>query len=137
MHNLVVYTAATVLLAERLMPPRFQSVGRDRPRAQATWDRTIRLLQAYSRVAESAQRCLLAVQILSTKITSNISGPHVEQDMQNPNAVAGLADTSFATARAGDGFNYEELMTPIDLGSLDFDIDDMFWLDDPAGDFFF
>lgn len=57
--------------------------------------------------------------------------------MQNPNAVAGLADTSFATARAGDGFNYEELMTPIDLGSLDFDIDDMFWLDDPAGDFFF
>lgn len=57
----VLYSAATVLLAERLQP-----TGDSRP--PDSWEKALEMLRAYSRYGDSAKRCCTALEVLNTKV---------------------------------------------------------------------
>uniref|UniRef100_A0A8H7K500 Uncharacterized protein n=1 Tax=Bionectria ochroleuca TaxID=29856 RepID=A0A8H7K500_BIOOC len=67
---LFIYTAATVLLAKRLQPLGKHHIPCADTQDDA-WERAIQMLQAYSRVSQSAQRCIAALEILLAKVQNS------------------------------------------------------------------
>ncbi len=136
---LVLYTASTVLLAERLRPVASTTGETDQTRANNTWDRAIALLQAYSHVAESAQRCLVALQILSAKSSGESSLLNQRfQDVNHADAPETAATQGLSGVLVTPLLrSADELTAPFDFSNLDFEIDDMFWLNDSVGEIMF
>ncbi|KAJ6437464.1 sulfite oxidase [Purpureocillium lavendulum] len=136
---LFVYTAATVLLAERLRPIDERAGVSCSWHGGRSWDQAIELLKAYSRVGKSAERCVAALGILSSKIPSTArfslvhgeSGPR--QDDTDICGVGGMATNAIASQECVVGSDVHLF----DLGTIDFDIDDMFWLNTSAADIIF
>ena len=103
------------------------------------WDRAIELLKAYSRVGQSAQRCVTALGILSSKIqaaaTLQIQHPGDQGGVEaqdRPDLSGGqVADGQAMGPFAPDGMAFSS-----DFGDHDFNIDDMFWLNTSAADIF-
>lgn len=136
------YTAATVLLAERLLPSE-TSNGMTPPSARETsWSHAIEILKAYSRISESAARCLAALEILSAKVPRDphdvpSRGTEYEQDAMVEMAIPDMTTTMMTDGTTDPARPYDETSVPFDLGGFDFDIDDMMWLNSSAGEIMF
>lgn len=134
--RLVVYTAATVLLAERLRPVEHRSRSLAERSWKLQWDRAIELLNAYSRVGQSAQRCVTALGILSTKI----QGATLQSHHQGDEYEAWHApDVSTSLVASGESVGFavpDGLAFQSEFSHPDFNIDDMFWLNTSAADIF-
>lgn len=127
----VIYTAATVLLAERLRPTDAKTGTLDQKRKDVSWDRAIELLRAYSRVGPSAERCITALGLLAARIPAashaDVSRVVAEDDayVVQPEDVAETGATSQLASHTAD------------FEHLDFNINDMFWLNTSAADIIF
>ncbi|UNI24980.1 hypothetical protein JDV02_010693 [Purpureocillium takamizusanense] len=138
---LFVYTAATVLLAERLRPIDHRPEASGAWRGDRSWHRAIELLKAYSRVGQSAERCVAALGILSSKIPSaslynHGNGDNLQSlvDVQvGGRSGSSSVENAFGQQNATDN----ELNFQFDFSNLDFDIDDMFWLNTSAAGIIF
>lgn len=128
----VVYTAATVLLAERLRPIDVEPTSSDQKRTSISWERAIKLLRAYSRVGPSAERCVTALGLLAAKIQAvaqrDLPGAITEDEPCASEAEGAPLDEMANVSQLGDS------MHSTDFGYLDFDINDMFWLNTSAAD---
>uniref|UniRef100_A0A0B7JZM6 Xylanolytic transcriptional activator regulatory domain-containing protein n=2 Tax=Bionectria ochroleuca TaxID=29856 RepID=A0A0B7JZM6_BIOOC len=133
---LFIYTAATVLLAEILKPPdpSMPSATSEQRSLVSEWDKAIELLKAYAQVGESAERCVAALEILSSKIHGGSM-----QASQRAKGISICGGQHSHQATAGNLGNWEnpEAPTPIDLGDMDFDVSDMFWLNGSTADILF
>lgn len=139
MPQLVVYQAATVLLAQRffgpLDPRAFVSRLGD---PGAAWDKAMQLLKAYSQVGESARRCIAALEILLAKFQHHAN--------QNPAQYAStwISEVNSNTTQDSRG-QYGELrdlsgdldLSGVDLDDIQLNVDDMMWLNTSVGDVLF
>ncbi|KIY01104.1 uncharacterized protein Z520_02656 [Fonsecaea multimorphosa CBS 102226] len=135
---LFIYTAATVLLAERLRPIDNGTHHSARGSENVSWDKAIELLKAYARVGQSAERCNAALGILSAKIqaatqTAGTRGASYEVAVHEGSASA----VATAGAELGQPRLDEDLAFPVDFGDMDFNIDDMLWLNTSAAEIIF
>ncbi|KAK1252000.1 hypothetical protein MKX08_003187, partial [Trichoderma sp. CBMAI-0020] len=128
---LFVYTAATVLLAERLSQLTLNGSSVEPWSAEPTWNQAIQLLKAYSKVGESAKRCVVALEILLSKI----------QDCRGPSrapAEANAREASepmFPSGEQNSSLFTDSSFGPItDLDVLNLEIDDMLWLNTSAAE---
>lgn len=98
------------------------------------WDKAIELLKAYAQVGESAERCVAALEILSSKI----HGESMKAS-QRPKGVSicGGQHSHQATAGNLENWGNPEAPIPIDLGDMNFDVSDMFWLSGSSADILF
>ena len=130
------YTAATVLLAERLRPnDSTNKVANTADRSQS-WNRAMEILRAYSRVGESAGRCVAALEILSAKIPGeNAAVPHQQLGIDPSDPTRDAVGTNFASESGPS----DDLSTVIEFDDInfDFDIEDMLWLNSNAADILF
>jgi hypothetical protein len=132
----VIYTAATVLLAKRLQPLGKHHIPCADTQDDA-WERAIQMLQAYSRVSQSAQRCIAALEILLAKVQNsglNRSSEGGNMERRLPLDEVHRASVLDEPTPLGRG---EDVDASMDFGGLDFNIDDMFWLNAPLTDFLF
>lgn len=133
---LFIYTAATVLLAKRLQPLGKHHIPCADTQDDA-WERAIQMLQAYSRVSQSAQRCIAALEILLAKVQNsglNRSSEGGNMERRLPLDEVHRASVLDEPTPLGRG---EDVDASMDFGGLDFNIDDMFWLNAPLTDFLF
>ncbi|KAM0420552.1 hypothetical protein ACHAPT_011721 [Fusarium lateritium] len=130
---LVVYTAATVLLAERFRPTDPSAPTSEPWHANTAWNQAIQLLRAYSRVGESAERCVAALEILSAKIKGQ-SRSEEEVDQVPP-----LDEIRPVVFQDGaEGFrDLGDSSVALDFEGMDFDVNDMLWLNSSAADILF
>ncbi|CAG9961998.1 unnamed protein product [Clonostachys byssicola] len=133
---LFIYTAATVLLAKRLRPFGKHNIPCRSGRQDDAWDRAMQMLQAYSRVSQSAQRCIAALEILLAKVRNaglnrSSEGTTMERRLPLDEEVHRISvpDESAPLGRVDD------VDASVDFGGFDFNIDDMFWLNAPLTDF--
>ncbi|KAJ5093357.1 hypothetical protein N7456_009218 [Penicillium angulare] len=112
---LYVYTAATVLLAERIQPEIGATIDRRYSNA-VSWNRAIQILRAYARVGNSAKRCVAALEILSAKIpcAANFSESIPPEYMHQSSALPQSHES--------------DMFGEIDLESVFLDISNMNWL---------
>ncbi|KAK9364782.1 fungal-specific transcription factor domain-containing protein [Lipomyces kononenkoae] len=120
---LYVYTAATVLIAERLQPA--IGAGVAGYSVAVSWKRSIEILKAYARIGESAKRCVAALEILSAKVTWE-PGPSESRQEQASNFVPDHATPVL-------GIPIDDTQPVLDFSSINFDLNDMFWLNSMPG----
>ena len=121
--RLDIYTAATVLLAERLRPA--IAVGIAEYSAAVSWKRAIEILKAYARVGESAKRCVVALEILSAKVPWEQTPTESGQDeVSNP---APEHPTPVSNIR------FDDMQHDLDFSGINFDLNDIFWLNSMPG----
>ncbi|KAK9234013.1 fungal-specific transcription factor domain-containing protein [Lipomyces kononenkoae] len=120
---LYLYTAATVILAERL---RNNSLGLppDSHVSQA-WENAILILRTYRIVGETAERCVAALEILSAKIPGNSGRADVVSTVTQTSN--GLAPVS--SSPRGQPADWE-------AEPVNFEIDDMIWLNTMSGNLY-
>jgi hypothetical protein len=141
---LYVYTSATVLQAARLHPVVETSVGDYS--TETSWRHAIGVLKRLGRFGSTAQRSLVALEILADKITEATAaqgkietGPGSAGGLPTPapstwtNPSTGPTPAPMPTrADAGDleadGLQFPGLDDPFDLAEFDFDLNDMSWL---------
>ncbi|CAH0018758.1 unnamed protein product [Clonostachys rhizophaga] len=134
---LFIYTAATVLLAKRLQPLGKHHIPYHSDTQNDAWERAIQMLQAYSRVSQSAQRCIAALEILLAKVQNaglNRSSEGVNMETRFPLDEMHRASVLDEPTILGRGEDADAL---VDFGGFNFNIDDMFWLNAPLTDFLF
>ncbi|CAH0054585.1 unnamed protein product [Clonostachys solani] len=134
---LFIYTAATVLLAKRLQPLGKHHIPCGSDTQDDAWDRAIQMLQAYSRVSQSAERCIAALEILLTKVQNaglNRSSERGNMETRLPLDEVHRISVLDESTPLGGG---EDVNASVDFGGFDFNIDDMFWLNAPLTDFLF
>lgn len=141
---LYVYTSATVLQAARLHPVVETSVGDYS--TETSWRHAIGILKRLERFGSTAQRSVVALEVLADKITE-ATAPHgkVETGSGSAGGIPTPAPSSWtnpstgqtpaamsAPAGAGDleagGVQFPGLGDPFDLSEFDFDLTDMSWL---------
>lgn len=124
-----IYTAATVLLSERL-----RSI-RGTPQITQSWTQhwnsAIKLLGAYAQVGDSAKRCMAALSLLSAKIQDVVD--HTQGEGTNTEQQDEDRDVHSITALSAGGgwmdFIQDTTLLP-DLEDIDFNVDDPSWLID-------
>jgi hypothetical protein len=147
---LYVYNSATVLQAARLHPVVETSVGDYN--IETSWKHAIDVLKRLQQFGSTAQRCVVALEILADKITEaigprgrNETGPSPAGGLptpapstwtnlstgQTPAPVAGPLD---AGDLEGSGIQFPGLGDPFDLAEFDFDLSDMSWLTSAPAD---
>ncbi|KAE8410641.1 fungal-specific transcription factor domain-containing protein [Aspergillus pseudocaelatus] len=112
---LYVYTAATVLLAERLQP--VIAVGITEYSTDVSWRHAIEILSAYARVGDSAKRCVAVLEALSARI-DQAPGFNSEQPIIGSSPVP---------------FSFEFFREDFGFSSEGFNLDDMLWLNGLPG----
>lgn len=120
------YTAATVLLASRLHP-RLRDPDSGYIVA-VSWSHAIETLNAIAPISESAQKCAIALEILSTTINLATEGePQSSPQNSNPRQQpdAGLSGPDVALNGLA-GFSEADDLP--DFNSLLLDLSDMSWL---------
>jgi len=146
---LFVYTSATILQATRLHPLVESSVeGYDRERL---WHQTIEILKNFERLGPTAQRSIVALEILSEKITQAISTRReleacIERSNSRDAYAEGLptpAPSAWTKSAVGaaapiaeplqeelapGGLLISGLSEPFDLEDFDFNLNDLSWL---------
>lgn len=134
--HLVVYTAATVLLAEQFKPSNSST-----PLAMlepwpvgSEWGKAIELLKAYAQVGEWAERCVAALEILSSKIHGQ---PSHQDERATATSTPGQGSPHQHDASYFRNLENADMPPPIDLGDMDFDVGDMLWLNSSAADILF
>lgn len=131
---LVVYTAATVLLAKRLRPESYDASLFEPWPIPTGWNQAIELLKAYARVGESAERCVAALEILASRIMDK-SG--VEEDLNGQQSLEETQESIIVQNPAGELPGFRGPSINFDFDGMDFDINDMFWLNSSAADILF
>lgn len=141
---LYVYTSATVLQAARLHPVLETSVGDYS--TETSWKHAIDALKKLERFGPTAQRSVVALEILADKITE-ATAPQGKMET-GPSSAGGLptpAPSTWtnpstiqtpgpmpATTDTGEletgGVQFPGLGDPFDLAGFDFDLNDMSWL---------
>lgn len=124
-----IFSAATVLIAARLRPDLFPC--EDVLRA---WNRAMDILQTLGQLAPSAKRCVVALQILSSKIIQNAPDAATLTPCLGPAPSASKLLTLDEPSLEGVQATAEEQELPplpdLDLSDVIFDVDDFSWLDD-------
>ncbi|KAH8434637.1 fungal specific transcription factor domain-containing protein [Aspergillus melleus] len=115
---LYVYTAATVLLAERIRPEIGTTIAQYSN--VVSWRRAIQILKAYARIGTSAKRCVAALEILSAKIPAAHSSELLQADDADPTVCTEPANPV--------PFPDSDLFSRVDLDGIFLDLDDMGWL---------
>ncbi|KAI9159141.1 Sorbicillinoid biosynthetic cluster transcription factor 2 [Paramyrothecium foliicola] len=133
---LYVYTAATVLLSERLRsicgPSEVSKSWAD------SWDRAIRLLGAYTLVGESAKRCMNALGLLSAKVHHASGVPQHQEDIVRDQMEKGGTSSALPATQDSEWLgSIEDAEFLPHLVHMDFDVDDSSWLVAPAADMIF
>ncbi|KAM0549847.1 hypothetical protein ACHAPJ_009289 [Fusarium lateritium] len=124
---LYIYTAATVLLSERL--PSVCGPSQVSELWTHYWDRAIELLGAYARVGESAKRCMAALGLLSAKVQDATSRSRGHDNGTCAQIDERHADAAESLGQDSEWLNSIEHMELLpDLGHIDFDVDDSSWL---------
>jgi len=137
-----VYTSATVLQAARLRPIVEEDIGDYR--IETSWKNAISVLKNLERFGSTAQRSVVALEILADKITEAIGS---QQGRGQGGAAAELptpAPSAWTNPSVGQtpaplpASNEAEASTstmqfpgfgePFDLAEFDFDLNDMSWL---------
>ncbi|RAL13334.1 fungal specific transcription factor domain-containing protein [Aspergillus homomorphus CBS 101889] len=113
---LYVYTAATVILVERFLETK-ESIPRQRSNAVRAWDTAVRILQSYSVVADSATKCLVALEALSETLCCDQQGD-----------TAGSGTGANAEARNRNLFLEMTQLLGEKTSVPPFDFDDFLWL---------
>lgn len=148
---LVVYTAATVLLAERLRPVEDCGQPEDKQAQAVSWNRAMEILQAYSRIGESAERCFAALEILSAKLQGGFDvdsqtahSPRRDAHSQNRQVGVDMNYTTEANSSRNTNSQHASGMEgdaawsfnigAADFDGIDFDIDDLLWLNSSGVD---
>jgi hypothetical protein len=141
---LYVYNSATVLQAARLHPVVETSVSDHN--TETSWKHALGILKKLQKFGSTAQRSLVALEILADKVTEAIA-PRGKNETDAsaatslptptpstwPNPSTGPPPTPTAvTVDAGDaegsGIPFPGLGDPFDLAEFDFDLSDMSWL---------
>ena len=139
-----IYTSATVLQAARLRPVVEEGVGDYT--IEASWKNAITVLKTLERFGSTAQRSIVALEILADKITEAIgkeqgrgqtelptpapstwTNPSVGQ---TPAAVPVMAEAEAGTS----SMQIPGMGEPFDLTEFDFDLNDMSWLTSAPAD---
>ncbi|KAK2684441.1 hypothetical protein QWA68_016479 [Fusarium oxysporum] len=129
---LFVYTAATVLLAERFRQLNSTCSTTEPWQAKPAWDQAIQLLRAYAKVGDSAKRCVAALEILLAKI----QGYHHISEHGKAHDDRALTRNAFIEQQNNAPLvAFDDITGQIDLDGMDFDIDDMLWLNTSAAEF--
>ncbi|KAG6996936.1 hypothetical protein FOFC_07909 [Fusarium oxysporum] len=131
---LFVYTAATVLLAERFRQLTSNGSIMEPWSAEPTWNQAIQLLKAYSKVGESAERCVVALEILLAKIqgcrgSSRAPAEAVTREVSQSMFIDDGQNTGLAAC--------DNLAPMMSLDGMNLDIDDMLWLNTSAAEILF
>lgn len=123
------YSAATVLLAARLHPRLHDSDSRYTN--AVSWSHVIQILDAIAPMSESAHKCAIALEILSTTITLAMDdesqtalGPNNNNYERRPDAALNNADVP-----AHGIASFCEAGDLTDINDLLLDMSDMSWLD--------
>jgi hypothetical protein len=148
---LYVYNSATVLQAARLPPGVETSVGDYN--TETSWKHAIEILKRLQKLGSTAQRSLVALEILADKITEAIA-PRGRNEPGGPSPAGGLATPAASTgtnpstgptpappAAPPDTGDVEDSSIPfpgpgdsVDLAEFDFDLNDMSWLTSAPAD---
>ncbi|KAL3959138.1 hypothetical protein ACCO45_007300 [Purpureocillium lilacinum] len=124
-----IFSAATVLIAAKLRPDLFPC--EDVLRA---WNRAMDILQTLGQLAPSAKRCVVALQILSSKIIQNAPDAGTLTPCLGPAPSPSRHLTLDEPSLEGVQATAEEQELPplpdLDLSDVIFDVDDFSWLDD-------
>ncbi|RKK98045.1 hypothetical protein BFJ68_g13803 [Fusarium oxysporum] len=131
---LFVYTAATVLLAKRLRPKSYDASLFEPWPIPTGWNQAIELLKAYARVGESAERCVAALEILASRIMDK---SRVEEDLNGQQSLEETHQSIIVQNPAGELLGFRGPSINFDFNGMDFDINDMFWLNSSAADILF
>ncbi|KAL6889950.1 hypothetical protein GGI43DRAFT_416099 [Trichoderma evansii] len=118
---LYVYTAATVLLAERLRP--IIAAGISEYSIAESWSRAIAILKSFTCLGESAKRCVAALEILSAKVSMHSVLPESLQEQSiDPEPLTPIPDVVF-----------DDVLGGLDCSGIVFDSHDMLWLTSVPG----
>ncbi|RKL21326.1 hypothetical protein BFJ70_g13485 [Fusarium oxysporum] len=131
---LFVYTAATVLLAKRLRPKSYDASLFEPWPIPTGWNQAIELLKAYARVGGSAERCVAALEILASRIMDK---SRVEEDLNGQQSLEETHQSIIVQNPAGELPGFRGPSINFDFDGMDFDINDMFWLNSSAADILF
>lgn len=102
--------------------------------AEPTWDQAIQLLKAYSKVGESAKRCVVALEILLSKIQGcrGLTRMPSEANAREPSEPMFPGGGQNSSLLTNSSFG-----TIMDLDVLNLEIDDMLWLNTSAAEILF
>ncbi|CEI63362.1 unnamed protein product [Fusarium venenatum] len=126
--------AVLLLLAERLGQLILNDSNVEPWSAEPTWDQAIQLLKAYSKVGESAKRCVVALEILLSKIQGcrGLTRMPSEANAREP------SEPMFPSGGQNSNLLTNNSFGPImDLDVLNLEIDDMLWLNTSAAEILF
>ncbi|KAH8588230.1 fungal-specific transcription factor domain-containing protein [Bisporella sp. PMI_857] len=124
-----VYTAATCLLAARLRPVIQHDIAHYT--VAQSWNDAIEILKSLECFGESAQRCVTALEILSSKfpMVSEASDQHLSPAMPELSSGAG------GSASDVDHVSFAGFGRRSDLSIFNFDPNDMSWINSVPGNF--
>ncbi|KAE9376680.1 hypothetical protein N431DRAFT_400970 [Stipitochalara longipes BDJ] len=124
---LYIYTAATVILAAHLRPVIETDISEYS--TTKSWDHAIELLKSFGRMGQSAQRCVAALEILSTKISRKVSVDTTDQLQHSQRQTA-----PFDPVLSGPDtdLNLDEF-SGFDFSGVELDLSDMSWLNSMPG----
>lgn len=100
----------------------------------STWDKALQLLKAYSRVSQSAQRCIAALEILSDKVQDTINS----LSSQGGGGVEPVLEElrEMPTPASPHTSMMEDQQYSLNFSNFEF-MEDMSWLSAPPTDFLF
>ncbi|KAJ6781282.1 hypothetical protein PWT90_05041 [Aphanocladium album] len=122
------FSASTVLIAAKLRPDVFPA-----EEINQSWEQAIHVFETLQHVSQSAQKCVTALRILSTKILSTIFGtpqsslaPPEQQAMENPKINYDFPSNN-NNQKMLDGF---DLNLNFDDINFDADVENYSWLNE-------
>ncbi|KAJ6440029.1 C6 transcription factor [Purpureocillium lavendulum] len=120
-----IFSAATVLIAAKLRPDLFPSEN-----VLKAWNRAMGILKSLGQLAPSANRCVVALQILSSKIIQNPPEASTPAPAATPSQNVGPDGQPPEEAQDSPAEQKLQPFPDLDLADVTFDVDDFSWLDD-------
>lgn len=102
----------------------------------SSWHRAIEILKAYAKVGESAERCIAALEILLEKIQGQcqIIPRSTQKEASNSDSSIAVPEVSSQNEATQFGDTGPFSSSLVDLEGIDFNVDDMFWLNCSVAD---
>ena len=122
-----VYTAATVILAAHLRPVIETDISEYS--TTRSWDHAIKLLKAFGRMGQSAQRCVAALEILAAKVSRKVPAD-TSDHLQLTQRQAAPFDPVLSGLQTDLNLND---FAGFDFSGVELDLSDMSWLNSMPG----